>query len=97
MQRQRDELVQNLELLDDQIDIMTIQEELGMITSLDVIDIKNQRGQMELGIKTLETQMDNIKGELNLMLGQDFDRPLELEDTFTVDEKFYPGLIMKMI
>ncbi|HZJ82300.1 MAG TPA: TolC family protein [Clostridia bacterium] len=92
LQRQRDELVQKLELLDDQIDIMTIQEELGMVTSLDIIDIQNQREQMELGIKTLETQMDNLKGELNLMLGQDFDISLELEDTFTVDEKILSSI-----
>ena len=64
LQRQLDELVQQLELLDDQIDIMTIQEELGMVTSLDVIDIENQREQMILGIKILETQMDSLKGSL---------------------------------
>lgn len=85
---QRDELVQNLELLNTQIDIMTIQEQLGMITSLEILGIKNQRKQIKFGINTLENQMDNLIGELNLMLGEDFYRPLQLEDTPKVDKDF---------
>ncbi|MBZ2173996.1 TolC family protein [Schnuerera sp. xch1] len=87
LQRQRDELAQNLELLDDQIDIMNIQQELGMVTPLEVSGIENQREQMVISLETLETQMDNIKGELNLMLGQDFDTPLKLEDELDIDEE----------
>lgn len=87
LRRQKDELVENLELLEEQIDIMVSQEELGMITLLDIKGIENQKEQLELGIKTLDTQMDNIKKELNLMMDQDFDTPLKMEDTFIVDKK----------
>lgn len=87
LERQRKEMIQNLEILEVQIDIMKVQEELGMITSLDLVGVENQKDQMILGIKTMETQMDNLKRELNIMLGQDINKDIELEDTFIVDEE----------
>lgn len=87
LQRQRRELVQNLQLLDDQIDIMLIQKELGMLIQLDLNSITSQREEMILGIKTLDNQIKNLGRELNLILGQDINKELRLEDDFTIDEK----------
>ena len=80
LERQMDELVQNLELLDDQLRIMEMQQEMGRLTSLAVSAVRNQREQLVLGIETIENQLENLKGEFNLMLGQDFDTDLVIGD-----------------
>lgn len=85
--REIDSMVETLEILDNQIDIMLIQEEIGMITSLDLRGLENQREQLALAIKTMETQLEYLIGELNLMLGQDFDTDLVLEDAISIDER----------
>lgn len=95
LKSKRDELGQNLQLLDNQINIMTLQEELGMITLLDLDGIKNQRQEIIFAIDSLQDQMDNLMGELNLILGEDFDRPLELEDSFKIDKNFIPKMNYK--
>jgi len=76
LERQKGDLLQNLKLLEDQLNIMELQKEMGMITDLDVRAVKLQKEQLERGIKLLENQIDGLKGELNLMLGQDFDAEL---------------------
>ncbi len=86
LKRQRDELLQNLELLDNQINIMKLQEELGMITLLDLNGVINQRDQIILGITTLDIQISNLKRELNIMLGLSYYEDLNLEDTFIIDK-----------
>lgn len=87
LKRQRDELMENLELLDNQMQIMILQQELGIITLLDIENMDNQREQLESTIGVLENQMDNIKREINLMLDINMDSPLYLEDNLIVDEK----------
>ncbi len=87
LERQKKEIIRNLEILEVQIDIMKVQEELGMITSLDRIEVENQRNQIILGIKTMETQMDNLKRQINLILGQDINKDIKLEDSFILDEE----------
>ena len=84
--RELDGLAKNLELLEDQINIMTLQEELGMITSLDLMGLENQRDVLELAIATMESQLNNLLGQLNIMFGQDFDWELEIENTIKIDE-----------
>lgn len=87
LERQREELMLNLKLLEDQLNIMEVQKKLGMITELDFGAVANQKEQLELGIELLENQIDNLKGELNLMLGQDFDVKLAVEGLPELDEK----------
>jgi len=86
LERQKDELERNLKLLDDQLYILEIQEDIGMVTSLDVSAVRNQREQLVLGIKTLENQIENVKGEFNLMLGQDFNTDLVIAEIPNLDE-----------
>ena len=81
LSRQMEELVQNLENLENRIELMLIQEELGMVRTMDVGVAVNQREQLKLAIQTMQTQLDNILGEINLMLDQDFDNSLELVDS----------------
>ena len=84
--RELDGLVQNLELLENQINIMTLQEELGMITSLDLMAAQNQKEALGLGVNTMEIQLTNLLGQLNLMFGQDFDVDLQVINTIAIDE-----------
>lgn len=87
LNRQRAEMVDNLELLDDQIDIVILQEELGMATSIDRVEISNQREEMIFGIKSLDDEIANIKRDLNVMLGRDVNKDFQIEGNFTPDEE----------
>lgn len=87
LQRQRGDLIKNLERIEDQIDIMVIQKALGMLTSLEIKELEKQRQEIILAIKTVDAQLDNILGDLNLMLNQDFNKLVILENGLTIDEK----------
>lgn len=87
LEKQRNELIRNLEIMEKQVDIMEVQKDLGMLIDLDFIEMLNQKEKLALGIKTMETQMDNLKRELNGMLGQEFNEDIELEDAFIVEDE----------
>lgn len=89
---QRQDLIRNLEVLDDQIDIVNIQKALGMVTSLDLDEIKKQREELIFGIKALDTQMDNLLGEFNLMIDGQYNELFELDYNFDLDEEEITGI-----
>lgn len=44
---------------------------LGQISELDLLQVKNQRSQVASGIETLKVQVQNLKGDLAILLGMD--------------------------
>lgn len=68
-----------LELLNKKQDAMNLKQSLGMTTQADLdelqVDIKNA----ELKVDSLEREMNDIEGSLNLALGKDYDKELTIE------------------
>ena len=86
LRRQRDGILQKLELLDDQIKIMEKRQELGMLTTLDIDGLRLQWEQTEFSLDQLDKQMEGLAGDFNQMLGRNFDAPLEIGNLPAVDK-----------
>lgn len=93
--RHKSGLTGNLDLLEKQIEIVKLQEELGFVKSLDVNEVEIQIQGIKSTIKDLENQMETIKKDFNLMLGRDFHKTLELEDSFKIDQKIISNIDYK--
>ena len=76
LELQESELKNNLELLEQQVEITMIRESLGLASMVDVITSKLSLLEIENSQTALKTQKETIRGELNLLLGQDFDTEL---------------------
>ena len=77
MARQVRDLARSRTYLEHNIEIMELRLKLGQISELDLLSVTGQLPQVISGIATLENEMENLRGEMNLMLGRAFDAPLE--------------------
>jgi hypothetical protein len=76
---QQENLLGNRELLEKQLSIARVQERFGMIRPADVRSIEIKLLELEHGQKTLALQQDNMKRELNALLGQPHGTPIEIK------------------
>ena len=77
--RQLDLSKENLKMLDRNIAVMERRLSLGQITERTLLGLRNNRAQLEQGIKTIENESVNMKSQLNLLIGRDFNAPVELD------------------
>jgi len=87
---QQDEFRNNLSLLENQLKNIQVLKDLGLTGILDVKTIEIKLKETKLADKILAVQKKDIIGELNLMLGQDFDTdmivsPLPMPDKNNID------------
>lgn len=83
---QADNLSHQLKLLQDQLTITKLQIQLGMATATEVKTTESKISDLAYGLHTLNENRNWIKGNLNTMLGQDFDTALTLASNPTVAE-----------
>lgn len=74
----RDELKRNIDLLEDQIKVNQLQESLGMVTSVSTLEAEAKLKELRHTLDTLNKSIENMKGSINIMLGQDYDTELTL-------------------
>lgn len=77
----------NLTMLEKQLKVLKIQEELGLISKMDIQNLQLKIEDLNYAKTTLHEQKENIKGQLNLLLGQPYDNPLEIEFAIKIDNK----------
>lgn len=80
------DLQSSRELTQKNVTISQIRKDLGMATLLDVTAAKSQLKDNDQMLKVLSDSLSSIRGELNLLLGQDFNTQLRLETVPEVDE-----------
>lgn len=76
----RDELKSNLDLLESQLKVAKLRESLGMETSISTLETESQIKELQLTLDSLNKSLESMLGNINIMLGQDFDTELTLEE-----------------
>lgn len=69
---QAEEISQNLEFMQFQLNSLKVQEEVGLITKLELWPLENTISDLEKGQRELEQQKEKMKLELKQLLGYDF-------------------------
>lgn len=80
------DLQSSRELTQKNVAISQIRKDLGMATPLDVTAVESQLKDNDQMLKVLSDNLSLIRGELNLLLGRDFDRQLTIETVPVLDE-----------
>jgi len=79
LKQSRDELDSNIELLESKLKVAKLQESLGMTTSLSTLETENQIQEMRVTLQSLDKSLQNLIGNINIILGQDYDTELDLQ------------------
>jgi len=77
--RQLDMAEENLKVLDGNIKAMEQRFLLGQITEAALLDIKSTRAALDLGIRSMKTELANLEGQLNMLINRNHDAPLDIE------------------
>lgn len=80
------DLQSSRELTQKNVAISQIRKDLGMATPLDVTAVESQLKDNDQMLKVLSDNLSLIRGELNLLLGRDFDKQLTIETVPVLDE-----------
>jgi len=88
LSRQLDQAEENLRTLDRNIEIMQRRQAVGHVTQRAVQNLRSTRLQLEAGITAMENEMDNLTSQLNIMLGREFDAPIEIRALPEADREF---------
>lgn len=83
----RDDLQNNLTLLQQKLKVLQLKESLGLVTHLEGVGVENQIKELSMTIDTLNQGLEAMIGQLNVMLGQDFDTELSLSEPSVVSQK----------
>ncbi len=78
LQLQREDMKIKADQAKNMLDIAGIQKEIGMISQSDFGDIILEVEDKEAAMKALDENIEGIKSQLNLMLGQSFNSPIIL-------------------
>ena len=83
---QQNDLANNLAVLQKQLTVATLQQSLGLILQTDVTGLQIKINDLQSASDNLTTQLEMVKGELNLMLGQNYDASLLIQATPSVSD-----------
>jgi len=86
--RQMQQTQESLESLDRNIEIMERRHAVGHVTARALQSVRATRTQLEAGITSMENELNNLKGQINLMLGRDFNAPLQIGSLPDADRDF---------
>ncbi|MHB1651860.1 MAG: TolC family protein [Desulfitobacteriaceae bacterium] len=78
---QQQDLANNLNQLQKQLVAVTLQQSLGMTTDTDVSGLQNKINDLQFAYDNIAMQAASIKGDLNMLFGQDYDTPLNILTT----------------
>ncbi|TCX56385.1 hypothetical protein C1I38_02425 [Dehalobacter sp. 12DCB1] len=76
----------NLAMLQSNLDVMKLQQSLGMISKSQIAELETQIKELKNVTKTYNNQLTMTKRQLNIMLGQDINTTLTLEEPIIVKE-----------
>ena len=88
LSRQLDQTRENLETMNRNIEIMERRQAVGHITARALQSVRNNRTQLEAGIASMENELANLRGQMNLMLGRNVDAPLQIGVLPTAERDF---------
>lgn len=83
--RQLGELQANATLLEMQLEVMKIKVKLGMDTQLNLDDTEYKLKTLYASIQALQNAHDNLKHQLNLAVGQEYDMEIEIGENPRVE------------
>jgi len=78
LSRQLEQTQLNLEALNRSIASMERRHAVGHVTARALQNLKSNVSQMVAGITSMESELENISGQLNIMLGRAADAPLQI-------------------
>lgn len=82
----KDNLQTNVTLLQKKLTAQQLKESLGLAIHTDVTATELQIKELNMTLDKLNQSMDDLKGQLNVMLGQDFDTELTLSEPSSVSQ-----------
>lgn len=71
-------LDENSKSLQKQMDMLNLRKDLGFITEMNVKEIKLSMEDLNYAKDTMKKEKENLKRQLNIMLGQPYDTPMEI-------------------
>jgi len=86
LKNQRQGLENNISYLTKKNDSIKLQKTLGMVSDLDVSNFDQQIKDLNYQLDMVKQQQDTVRGQVNLLIGQNFNHPLELDTNISVDE-----------
>lgn len=75
---EKENIDRNLALLQSQLKALNIKKELGLVAKIDVENLQLSIDDLNYNKKNLNTQQDNIKRQLNLLIAQPYNTQLEI-------------------
>ena len=78
LSRQIDLANENLKTLNRNIKALEHRFSLGQITESTLLDIKSTGATLKLGIGSMENELVNLKGQINMLLGRKYDEPINI-------------------
>jgi len=76
--RQLEQTRENLSMLNDNIAIMERRHAVGHITARQLQNVRSSRTQLEAAIVSMENELDNLMGQMNIMLGRSVDATITM-------------------
>ncbi len=86
LQLQKEELSIKADQVNTQLNVAKLQKDLGMLSESAFEDLSVQAQETDEAIKALNENMDGVKSQINLMLGQSFDSPITIGALPIVDD-----------
>lgn len=86
LSNQRQGLENNIAYLNKKSAAITLQKTLGMISDLDVSNFDQQIKDLNFQLDMLKQQQDTTRGQVNLLIGQEFNHPLDLVTNLPTDQ-----------
>ncbi|MFZ3130589.1 MAG: hypothetical protein WA125_05655, partial [Desulfosporosinus sp.] len=84
--QQRQTLENNLTYLNKSYDVLKLRLTLGMVSELDLKDMEQKNKDLKNQTELISQRVDSIRGQVNILIAQDFNHPLNLITQVLVDE-----------
>lgn len=92
LSEQKVDLTNSLNTLQDQQKAQQLRESLGMSTHINTLKLEDQLTDMNSTLDKLNRGMASIEGQLNVMLGQDYDTSLTIEEPTEVTQSMIDAI-----
>ena len=86
LEKTRDNLQTNLTLLQKKLTALQLKESLGLATHIETIGTESQIKELSLTLDSLKEGLKALEGQMNVMLGQDFDTELTFSEPSSVSQ-----------
>lgn len=84
LEKTRDNIQTNLTLLQKKLTALQLKESLGLATHIETLGTESQIKELSLTLDSLKEGLEALEGQMNVMLGQDFDTELKFSEPSSV-------------